>query len=446
MEKYKLEKPDISKINNKELIDKFLTINNFGNYSFRASYPNYLFWDRVKYLERPSNFSDKEFWLMIKLFRKNSPNRINSIIITEKGEYFTWQPVSNAESFYHEVTQQCSGNLKLSNVTSEKQKQYYMSKGVMEEAIASSQLEGAAVTRKVAKKMIREKRKPKNKSEQMILNNFNTIIYIEQEFQNKELSLENLCELQSMLTENTFDDDTKRGRLRKDSDEIVVENTEDGKVLHSPPKEEFLKSEIKRLLDYANDKISDVQFVHPVTKAIVIHFWIGYLHPFCDGNGRLARALFYWYLLKHNYWVFSYLPLSKIIKESPVQYRNAYLYTEQDDLDLTYFIDYNIRKIKQALSEFELYVAKKQKQNKKMILFAQSTYNLNDRQINLILYLYNNSEESTTINTHSTVNAVSRVTARKDLIALKEYGFLTSKKIGKYVHYYATEKVNELFE
>ncbi len=445
MVKYRLEKPDISKVDINDLFDKITEVEDFDKYLLKISSPKYLYWDKIKHQEKPPNMTSVEFWALIKILRKNSFNRINSLITTKKGNHFSWQPVVDAESFYHEVTQQYSGNFKLSNVVTEKQKQFYMSNSVMEEAIASSQLEGAATTRKVAKKMIREKRKPKNKSEQMIINNYKTILYIEQEFKKSELTLENLCELQSMLTVKTLDD-SERGRLRKNTDEIYVVNESDGKILHEPPKEEFLQKEIIKLINYANDKIRDSRFVHPVTKAILIHFWIGYLHPFCDGNGRLARALFYWYLLKHDYWAFSYLPLSRIIKEAPVQYRNAYIYSEQDDNDLTYFIDYNIRKIKQAINEFEEYVERKQALNRKMNAIAHSSYNLNERQIYLLRYLYKTSEESTTINTHSTINVVSRMTARKDLVELKEYGFLTTKKIGKYVHYYATEKVNELFE
>ena len=77
---------------------------------------------------------------------------------------------------------------------------------------------------------------------------------------------------------------------------------------------------------------------------------------------------------------------------------------------------------------------------------ARTAYNLNDRQIQALRYLYKNKDENTLINTYKDIFNVSRLTARNDLNKLKEYGFLTTKKIGKYVHYYATEKVNELFE
>ncbi|MDR2411510.1 MAG: Fic family protein [Candidatus Peribacteria bacterium] len=54
------------------------------------------------------------------------------------------------------------------------------------------------------------------------------------------------------------------------------------KVSYIPPKEKFLKEELKRFIDFANDKLNSDVFIHPIIKAIIIHFWIGYLHPFCD--------------------------------------------------------------------------------------------------------------------------------------------------------------------
>jgi Fic family protein len=119
------------------------------------------------------------------------------------------------------------------------------------------------------------------------------------------------------------------------------------------------------LINFANDKLNSNIFIHPVVKAIIIHFWVGYLHPFCDGNGRTARALFYWYLLKNNYFGFSYIPLSKELKVSKSKYAKSYIYSEQDDLDMTYFLSYNLSKIKLALDKFKEEVKLKFKENEK---------------------------------------------------------------------------------
>lgn len=54
---------------------------------------------------------------------------------------------------------------------------------------------------------------------------------------------------------------------------------------------------------FPNGHLPDT-FIHPAIRAIILHFWLGYDHPFVDGNGRTARALFYWAMLRQNYSLF----------------------------------------------------------------------------------------------------------------------------------------------
>ena len=260
----------------------------------------------------------------------------------------------------------------------------------------------------------------------------------------KKLSIELLFELHETLVKDTVDP-SEIGRFRTNGDEIVVMERSTNIIYHTPPNDSFLSKELKHLIDYANDELVQNQFVHPLVKAIILHFWIGYLHPFTDGNGRLARTIFYWYLLRKGYWAFSYLPISRVIKNSPVQYRDAYVYTEQDDNDLTYFIDYIVRKISQAKREWDRYIQSQQKENVIMSRTARTKYGLNDRQIQVLKYLHKNEDATTTIKTHSQVYNVSWPTAQNDLKILEKFGFLTSKKMGRSRPYRATNKTAELF-
>ena len=143
----------------------------------------------------------------------------------------------------------------------------------------------------------------------------------------------------------------------------------------------------------------------------MIHFWVAYLHPFTDGNGRLARLLFYWYLLKKDYWAFSYLPISKVIKKSKIAYGRAYIYSEQDDYDLTYFIDYNVKKIKLAIKDFEDYLYRKGKENAQMSKITKNNYNLNERQVQLLKYLSQKEDETTTVKSYTAIHGISKKTA-----------------------------------
>ncbi len=443
MDVYKLQKPDIvGSINT--LFEKLKPGTEIFSFMENTNRPEYLFWDKVRYLPPPKGLTSIECWGLVKFLRKYSHSRVKSPIRDEKGIHFSWQSIPGLDLILHEVDMRLGGLIESNLVDDQQARRRFIASGILEEAIASSQLEGANTTRKAAKRMIREKRKPVSKSEHMIINNYEAMTQIEDQLRNENLSMASLLGLHRTLTKNTIDQEDI-GRLRNNSDEIAVWDSARSVIYHIPPSEKFLKQEIKSFIDYANDVSETSQFIHPLIKAILLHFWIGYLHPFTDGNGRLARAISYWYLLKKQYWEISCLPLSRVIKRSPAQYRDAYVYSEQDDNDLTYFIDYNIRKISQAKKEFESYVKKKQSENRRMATTARSTYNLNDRQILLLRYLHKNPEATTTINTHSNINGISRVTARKDLEELEQKGFLVSQKIGKERPFSATEKSQELF-
>ncbi len=441
---YKLVKPNV-KIDCEKVFEFLRQFEDFSKYLTRANSPEYLFWDRIKYKFRRKDITTEEIWGIIKFWRMNSFDRVKTPVKDEKGNYFTRQSLMGLDQFLHEIDLSLGGALESDIIDNSLNRQKFISRGIMEEAIASSQLEGANTTRKVAKLMILENRKPRNNSEQMIYNNYMAMMRVEEVLYNRPLNINTLFDLHSILVNDTINI-SDIGRLRKDKDNIVVSDPATDIIYHIPPSEQFLKKEIRRLISFANDEEKDEQFIHPVLKAIILHFWIGYLHPFTDGNGRLARTIFYWYLLRKQYWAFAYLPLSKVIKNSPGQYRDAYIYTEQDDNDLTYFIDYNIRKIKQAKREFSQYIKRKEVENRKMAVTSRNKYSLNDRQIQLLRYLYKNPGATTTIKTYTNIYHVSRVTALKDLERLESNGFLLSQKTGRAKPYRATEKISELFK
>lgn len=185
--------------------------------------------------------------------------------------------------------------------------------------------------------------------------------------------------------------------------------------------------------------------MHPIIKAIFLHFWFGYLHPFTDGNGRLARALFYWYLLRENYWTFMYLPISMVIKRAPIQYAMAYIYSEQDSYDATYFFDFHIRKIMQALNDFNEYVSRKILENKEIDRIVSKDVHLVDRQKYLIHHLISENDIYITITSHATLNSISRQTAAKDIKQLEKTGLIIGTREGKYIKYRATQKLLEMF-
>ena len=91
---------------------------------------------------------------------------------------------------------------------------------LMEEAIATSQLEGAATTRKVAKEMLRTNRKPRTRGEKMIVNSYRTIQLLSQRL-DEPLTVEFLFDIQESMTRDTLDDPTGAGRFRTAGDEVA---------------------------------------------------------------------------------------------------------------------------------------------------------------------------------------------------------------------------------
>ncbi|MCH7574254.1 MAG: Fic family protein [Candidatus Marinimicrobia bacterium] len=267
----------------------------------------------------------------------------------------------------------------------------------------------------------------------MIANNYHAMLFI-QDMREEKLDPENIFELQRILVSKTLDDETGAGRFRRRDENIVVVDPNDGVVLHVPPDANELPGRLANFCQIANAEDGEI-FLHPVIMGILLHFALAYDHPFIDGNGRTARAIFYWYMARRGYWLMEYLSISNILMQSPAQYARSYLYSETDDNDLTYFITFQLRVIQKAIEKLHRSLDRKMDQVHETELLLKRNQNLfaslNHRQVALLNHGLRNEGVNYSLKTHKNSNSISYETARKDLLKMVELKLLEKFKIGR---------------
>lgn len=392
----------------------------------------YRHWDTVRYIAPPDGLTAMEHWLVIKLARRSLYRSIPTS--DKRNRPFQYAMTEEILRTLHQVDRDAAGAIKgTEQVTNRDTRETYLLKSLFDEAITSSQLEGAATTREVAQEMLRRRRSPQNRSEQMIYNNYEAMQFI-RGLGKEPLTIPMVLEVQRIVTRNTLDDPSAAGRLRREDELIHVVDPYGGEVLHVPPEASELEDRLALVCRLANET-DESAFIHPVIRSILLHFQMGYDHPFVDGNGRTARALFYWSMKRHRYWLTEFVSISSILNRAPAQYARAYLYTETDDNDVTYFVIYQLRVLQRAIDRLHRYLARKQRELAQTREDLQRAVRLraalNYRQLALVNHALKNPSFVYTIDSHRGSHNVSYETARSDLLSLTELGLLEKGKIGR---------------
>jgi len=391
----------------------------------------YEHWDHLRHLTPPQGLTVEQWWLGIKLARSTAARDLP--LRDREGRPFRLAVTDSMASRLHAITQQASGSLRgLDQIEDERARQKFVLRSQIEEAMTSSQLEGAGTTRAVAKEMLRSGRDPRDRGERMIFNNFLAMQELRR-WKDQPLTPDAVFEIHRLVTDGTLEDAGQSGRLRTQEDNVVVED-EEGRILHLPPFAHELPQRLQALCDFANG-VNEEGFLHPVVRAIAIHFQIGYDHPFCDGNGRTARALFYWSMLRSGYWLSEFLSISSVLKQAKAQYLRSYLHTETDESDLGYFVDHHLDVIVQAIDGLHGYLARKvQERNHAEALLKPTSRlgaKLNHRQRELLLDAVRHPGKVYRIDRHMQVHGVTYQTARTDLGTLAELKLMHRQQIGK---------------
>jgi Fic family protein len=390
-----------------------------------AARERYFHWNDLLYRPEPDGLSHAEWWFLLKIARSQLKQFVP--LHDKEGKQFSYGQVPPIPKQLHEIDLRLGGQIKMPEevMNPDTKDDYYVS-SLIEEAITSSQLEGATTTRRIAKEMLRTGRPPQDKSERMILNNYLTMKRIG-EFKTEPLSKELIFEIHRLVTDETLDNPSAAGRFRTDDEEEKVGVFDsNNRLMHHPPPAATLEERIAALCAFSNQS---EPFVHPVIRSIILHFMIGYDHPFVDGNGRTARALFYWSMLHHGYWLAEFISISQIVLKAPAQYARAYLYTETDEGDLTYFIVHQLMVVMRALESLHDYIARKTREIRSLETELQGIEILNHRQRALIRHAIRHPGKRYMVAEHQRSHNVSYESARSDLLDLVQRGLLTSAMV-----------------
>lgn len=367
---------------------------------FQKINSEYLYWDKVKHIA-PNGIDKHILWHAVRIQRKLNAQDI------QFGKYtFHFTITKNMLALLHDFDMNLGGSLGTQSIIPNTDKNYYLISSIMEEAIASSQMEGASTTRRIAKDMLRKQLKPINKSQQMIVNNYETINKISK---NKQLafSIDSLLDIHHSIVNKTLDNHDDEGVFRYTEIHEMIED----------------------LCNFANNDNND-NFIHPIIKGIIIHFVLAFIHPFVDGNGRTARSLFYWYMIKKGYWLTEYLSISRIIYTNKTAYEKAFLYTENDGNDVSYFIQYHLEVMKKAFEDLKKYLQRKIDEQQNLLRFSGIS-NINERQRYVLRTISESKRTLFTPKELATQFDISVRSARTDLQSLVDMGYLSQTNLNK---------------
>ena len=382
---------------------------------------DYEYWDKVKYKSLPEGYTPQMLWTHVKA------SRLRGMMTVWNKYGINLCITSQMQRMCHDFDMKFGSFWEDDNEAQSPEKKYYLSSSLMEEAIYSSKMEGASTTRVFAKEMLRKKKSPQNKAQQMIVNNYNTIQYIV-DHKDDPLTEEGLLYIHRLMTEKTLDNPDDAGRFRT-NDKVVVADMVEGDIIYTPPSFMEIPEFVETLCEFFNND-SPSTFIHPIIKGIIVHFILAYMHPFVDGNGRTARALFYWYMLKENYKLTEYMSISRVIAKSKSSYEKAFRYTENDGNDMGYFVAYNLKALETSFQQLREYIQRKQQEKKAASTFMMAG-NINYRQAMVLQRLTDEPDTIFTVKDVQELFSVSSMTARKDLTDLVQQGYLTEIAINK---------------
>lgn len=389
----------------------------------------------------PPGFDPERCWHLARAARSTAAHAFP--LTPPDGQPFQFSVPAELSRALHRVDKELAGRLGAAQDGLSGPVESYVVSSLREEAASTAILEGAATTRREAQELLKEGRRPRSLAERMVVGSYRAIQQA-RAWRERPLDLPMLLTLHAETVSGSLDDPGAEGRLRRPGERIEVVDRMTGEVPHSPPVAELLPERLQRLFAFANgDDADSGPFVHPVVRAMLVHFWLAWEHPFVDGNGRMARALFYWSMLRSGYWLAEYISISRYIVGSRGGYRDAFLDAELDNQDATHFLMYHARILGLAIEGFRVYVDRKAREQRRSLDLLERVPDLNARQLDVLRRALRVPTTRFTRASHANSQRITHMTAGADLRGLVQRGLLREIKVGRRFEYLPVADLSE---
>lgn len=375
--------------------------------------------------------SDKDFFNLKKLQYKYSKEKVQEVIETLNGIGYTEIPLNDFKGqklVYIKSLLQLSMNTVKLLLTPQTSSENYGIKAMEEEIYSTLLIENINSSRNSIRNILNGY-SPKNDEEERIYGMKKGLEFISN--RDNKITEENLYKLYKMTIGDFLEEENKLlpdNFYRHDDVYIMGSKTEHKGLPHTE-----LNSYMKKLIEFIN---SEDDF-NDLWKGAVIHFYIGYIHPYFDGNGRTARLVHLWYLVQRGYSSALYIPFSSYINTEKNRYYNAYTITEENQnisckIDVTPFISYFIENVYNKLGNT---VMKADVIEKYKNILEQGKVTEKEKELwNFVISAYGNSEFSTK-QLEKDFRDAAYATVRAFVMKFEEQGLLYSQRYGNRVKY-----------
>ena len=375
-------------------------------------------------------FNDKHFCDLKKMQYKYT-NDIQDLIENLKSLYL--KPIPIFDFNYNElvyIESKANINMDSFKLLMMSQGRGYGDKAVEEEIISTAKIESIDYSRDSVRNILKGYA-PKDDAENRILGLKNGFEFIADK--NNAITEENIYKLYMMAVGNFLEGDDRLidGNMYR-HDSVHIQDLA-GEVAHTGISHAKLPQAMSELVNFINSKDD----INDLVKASIIHFYIAYLHPYFDGNGRMARLIHLWYLVQNGFDNTLFIPFSSYIVKSVKKYYEAYSVIEENQkltgvIDVTPFIIYFAENV---YNEFE-------KQEIEVDIFDSFKQALSEGAITkkeeelwkFVIASYGTDEFSTKQLEKDFANA-AYATIRAFVLKFEKIGLLTSQQFSNRVKY-----------